>query len=109
MQIIDFDVELINSHFTLPINLNLNDVVRLMNEQHPDRYATYNPEHHKCVDVYFLCADHTTVRIFIFHSGSVLLAGKILNPDNLVLAFMFITQFVVRNADLIRRKFIAAP
>lgn len=105
-QAVQLDVEMINSHFKLPVGLHLMRLYTLLQQHYPEYLPKYSKDIHKAVILTILTTDLSKVTVLIFHTGSVLLAGA--NgvtsttktslpwglPDALAAAFIFVTEFI---------------
>jgi TATA-box binding protein (TBP) (component of TFIID and TFIIIB) len=99
---VEFDVQMINTHFTVPITFDLSKIKKTMQKNRPDLWTLYDPYVHGAVNIHFMSESGQTVQVFMFHSGDVMITGKIKDTSFLVEAYDFIVSFIENNLESIK-------
>jgi TATA-box binding protein (TBP) (component of TFIID and TFIIIB) len=95
--IIDFDIQLINTNYNIGFNINLQNLKNEINKFNNDIFAKYDLERHMSVNIKFKINNRYTT-ILVFYTGSILISG-IKKPNELLFSYNFINDFIINNYD----------
>ena len=93
----DFDIQLINTHYKVNYNINLNILKEEINKIKDNVFASYDLERHMSVKIKLKIEDRNT-SIMVFYTGSILISG-IKTPNELIKSFNFINNFINKHHD----------
>jgi TATA-box binding protein (TBP) (component of TFIID and TFIIIB) len=95
--IVDFDIQLINTHYKVNYNINLNILKEEINKIQNNVFASYDLERHMSVKIKLKIGNRNT-SIMVFYTGSILISG-IKDPIELLTSFNFINDFLNKHRD----------
>jgi len=98
----DFDVQLINVHFSIDLKngcLNLENLFKLLITK-TEHLSMYNNERHAGVIIKLLLDNMRTISIIVFDSGNILICA-LCESTEFKIAFKFINEFIINHWDVI--------
>jgi len=96
-----FEIQLINTNFSLNYNVNLYEVIRVFSNQHMFK-VTYNPEKYSAAIIKFKpAADMKQITVSIFSTGKIIITGA-QTLKEIVFAYNIINHVIFENKDTIK-------
>ena len=94
----DLSIRMINSNFNVGFKIDREKLYKLLLKQKID--CSYEPCVHACVNIKYNYKDISTISIFVFESGAIIITGA-KERDHIIQAYKFITKKLFENYNII--------